>query len=122
MSDDESGYKSAGTKVPMFDGSIKNWPCFKTKMASYLARLNLSDLLSNKGKDIEKDSANLQGDESQVKAAAKLRANNRKAAGILLNAIQTKTDKGKAAFHLIEKFHNVSDGYAGGTSTTNGML
>ena len=59
MSDDESGSRSAGTKVPVFDGEIENWPYFKTKMASYLARLDLSDLLSNKGKNIEKDSANL---------------------------------------------------------------
>ena len=115
MSDHENGHKSAGTKVPVFDGSIENWPQFKTKMASYLARLNLSDLLSDKGKDIVKDDATVSGDDANVvRAANKLRSDNRKAGGILLNAIQTNADKGKAAFHLIEKFHNVDDGYSGG--------
>ena len=53
MSDDDSGHKSTGTKVPVFDGSVKNWPCFKTKMASHLARLNLSEILGDGVKDTD---------------------------------------------------------------------
>ena len=42
---------------------------------------------------------------------------NRKAAGALLNAINETTEEGKAAFFLIERFHDAESGYAGGHFT-----
>ena len=43
-----------------------------------------------------------------------LQKKNWKVAGILLNSVITTKAKGQLAFYLIEKFHNVSDGFAGG--------
>ena len=42
----EDEYKVSETKVPMFDGKMENWPFFRKKMESYLARLNLSEVLT----------------------------------------------------------------------------
>ena len=33
-------------KCPTFDGKDKNWPFYKKKMESHLARMDLSELLS----------------------------------------------------------------------------
>ena len=113
--DDVNEYKTSGSKVPLFDGEGKNFPFFKKKMESYLARLGLSELLVKAtGGNVPKDTDAVPAQDPQRKDHLRIMRNNRKAAGILLNAILTETAKGKAAFHLIEKFHNTDEGYSGG--------
>ena len=42
-------------KCPTFDGKDENWPFCKTKMESHLARLELSESLSENAPEIPKD-------------------------------------------------------------------
>ena len=100
-------------KYPTFDGKDKNWPFYKKKMESHLARMDLSELLGDSAKQIPKDDA-VDTDAKVQKEIDELRKKNRKAAGILLNSIVCGDEKGKAAFFLIERYHNAADGYAGG--------
>ena len=99
-------------KYPTFDGKDESWPFYKKKMESYLARLDLSELLLPTTV-IERDGVVNPDATAQAKIEL-LQKKNRKAAGALLSSIDDSTEKGKAAFFLIEKFHNVDDGYAGG--------
>ena len=100
-------------KCPTFDGKDKNWPFYKKKMESHLARMDLSELLGDSAKQIPKNDA-VDTDAKAQKEIDELRKKNRKAAGILLNSIVCDDEKGKAAFFLIERYHNAADGYAGG--------
>ena len=107
--------ESSYSKIPTFDGERESWTFYKKKMESYLARKDLGHLLQSAvGSTIEKDSATLALSTDDGKQKEKLRVENRKAAGIILDSIVTTTSRGKAAFHLIEKFHSVDSGYAGG--------
>ena len=113
--DDVNEYKTSGSKVPLFDGEGKNWTFYKKKMESCIARLGLSELLVEAtGGNVPKDTDAVPAQDPARKEHLRIMRNNRKAAGILLNSILTDTTKGKAAFHLIKKFHNTDDGYAGG--------
>ena len=102
----------ACVKYPTFDGKDENWPFYKKKMESYLARLDLSDLLTGKI-TIPKDNAVGSDDKEKIEFDEK-RSKNRKAAGTLLNSIDSSTEEGKAAFFLIERYHDADDGCAGG--------
>ena len=51
-------------KVPTFDGRKSKWPFFKSKMISYLAQKNMSELLSFNG-NIEKDNKTWSNQEMQ---------------------------------------------------------
>ena len=107
--------ESSYSKVPTFDGERDSWTFYKKKMESYLARKDLALLLQETvGSTVEKDDAVIDLLTDAGKKKDELRAKNRKAAGILLDSIDTTTSRGKAAFHLIEKFHDVDSGYAGG--------
>ena len=91
----------AHVKHPTFDGKDENWPFCKKKMESYLARLDLSDLLTGKI-SVPKDNAVGSDDKEKIEFDEK-RSKNRKAAGALLNSIDSSTEEGKAAFFLIER-------------------
>ena len=99
-------------KHPTFDGADENWPFYRKKMESYLARLDLTDLLV--GTTVIPEDSDAGSSDAEKKEFAELKKKNRKAAGTLLNSIDSKTEKGKAAFYLVEKFHNADDGHAGG--------
>ena len=79
-------------KVPTFDGRKSKWPFFKSKMISYLAQKNMSELLSFNG-NIEKDDKTWSKQEMQrdeVKQVIRMRDMNRKASGVLLNCVDTE--------------------------------
>ena len=104
------------TKVPIFGGKKQDWPHFKIKLMSYLAQKSLIELLTWKN-EIPKDNKTYTEDELKtdaVKLEIKVRDQNRKAAGILLQAITTGTSHGEAAFHIVSKFIDEEAGYAGG--------
>ena len=107
--------KTEYVKCPTFDGKDKNWPFFKKKMESYLARIDVVELLSE-DVDIPLDS-DTDEDEDTLEEINRIHMKNRKAAGALLNAIDETTEEGKAAFFLIERFHDAVSGYAGGHFT-----
>ena len=103
-------------KVPTFDGDKEKWLIFKAKMESYLAQKDMVVLLSFTG-EVPKDTEIWTADE--LKDAANKRKltvqrQNRRAAGTLLGCINTSTQHGEAAFHLVQKFMDPSTGYAGG--------
>ena len=103
-------------KVPTFDGRKSKWPFFKSKMISYLAHKNMSELLSFNG-NIEKDDKTWSKQEMQrdeVKQVIRMRDMNRKASGVLLNCVDTETEAGEAAFNIVEQFIDPAGGYAGG--------
>ena len=103
-------------KVPTFDGRKSKWPFFKSKMISYLAQKNMSELLSFNG-NIEKDDKTWSNQEMQrdeVKQVIRMRDMNRKASGVLLNCVDTETEAGEAAFNIVEQFIDPAGGYAGG--------
>ena len=107
-------------KHPTFDGTDENWPFYRKKMESYLARLDLTDLLV--GTAVIPEDSDAGSSDAEKKEFAELKKKNRKAAGTLLNSIDSKTEKGKAAFYLVEKFHNADDGHAGGHFKKEWML
>ena len=81
--DDQNEYKTSGSKVPLFDGESKNWPFFKKKMESYIARLGMSDLLSEAtGNHIPLDTDPVPAQDPAKKEHNWKMRNNRKAAGI----------------------------------------
>jgi hypothetical protein len=91
----------------MFDEEKENWPFYRKKLESYIARLGLALLLDEvHGGNIPKD--------TEAVPSTDPTKENQKAAGILLNLIYTTTEKGQAAFHIIEKYHESATGYAGG--------
>ena len=109
----EGTYDATSYKGPKFDGQPSNWNYYKKKMESYLAGLELiylkSDTVTIRADDYEW--------EATVDAALRAREEtdqrkNRKAAGLLLSSIDTRTKEGQAAFDVIEGFHE--DPYAGG--------
>ena len=104
--------KSEYVKCPTFDGKDENWPIFKKKMESYLARIDVVELLSST--TVVAQDGDTNSDAAILAEMDRIRKLNRKAAGALLNAIDETTEEGKAAFFLIERYHNMSDGYAGG--------
>ena len=101
-------------KTPRLSGEDEDWPIFKKKFESILARVGVERmLLEETSRDLKPDNyvVTTADDEDAIKA---LQKDNRKAAGLLLNAIDDTTDKGKAMFFLIEKYHNADSGFAGG--------
>ena len=82
--------KVSGTKVPMFYGEANQWKYYKRNMASYLARIGLGELLTEtSGNAVLRDTDTLPPDGPGKKAARDLIKNNKKAAGILLNLIDS---------------------------------
>ena len=77
-------------KHPAFDGKDESWPFCKKKMESYLARLDLTELLDETTK-IPKDSETGSSDTEKAEIL-KLKQKNRKAAGVVLNSISSDTD------------------------------
>ena len=80
-------------KCPTFDGKDENWPFCKTKMESHLARLELSELLSENASEIPKDDEK-SSDAVKQTETEDLRQKNRKAAGTSLNSILCESEKG----------------------------
>ena len=66
-------------KHPTFDGKDESWPFHKKKMESYLARLDLTELLDETTK-IPKDNE-VGSSDSEKEEHSKLKQKNRKAAG-----------------------------------------
>jgi len=78
-------------KVPTFDGRKSKWTFFKSKMISYLAQKNMGEMLTY-AEEIENDTKSWSADErktDEVKKAIKMRTMNKKAAGVLLNCMDT---------------------------------
>jgi Zinc knuckle len=103
-------------KVPTFDGKKSKWPVFKSKMKSYLAQKDMGEILTYQGR-IEPDTTQFTDQEQlqdDVKALIRMRDMNKKAAGILLNCMDTETEAGEAAFSIVEEFIDESRGYPGG--------
>ena len=109
MSEDKT---TSLVKSPTFSGSQDDWPFFKAKLTAYLAKQTL-DLLTWKG-TIPKDDFKFTGDPSTIKKMQNIQKENRLAAGLLLQAINTDKDEGKATFYQVEKFMDPAEGYAGG--------
>ena len=101
------------SRALIFDGSAEQWPFFRVNFESHLARLNMSKLLTTE-KILKAGEASKEADQKDKDVKERLRKLNKKAAGILLNAIRYETDDGKADFQLISKLHDKSEGYAGG--------
>ena len=103
-------------KVPTFDGKKSKWPVFKSKMKSYLAQKDMGEILTYQG-DIVPDTRQFTNQEKQrddIKLLIKMRDMNKKAAGVLLNCMDTETEVGEAAFSIVEEFIDESKGYPGG--------
>jgi gag-polypeptide of LTR copia-type/Zinc knuckle len=103
-------------KVPTFDGKKSKWPVFKSKMKSYLAQKDMGEILTYQGK-IEPDTTQFTDKEKlqdDVKTLIRMRDMNKKAAGVLLNCMDTETEAGEAAFSIVEEFIDESKGYPGG--------
>ena len=99
-------------KIPTFDGEKDSWEFYKIQMESYLATHNLGDLTVRMiGERVRHDDYVAPANTSQedLDAISSLQSKNRKAAGILLRSISTKTTKGRAAFRLVKK-HHISTG------------
>ena len=124
--DKDSTY-SARSRFPMFSGEADDWIFYRKKMESYLARNDLSDLLDESiGGTVTKDdykfpmgSAKAAPDEkvaylAKKTAGEKLRKDNCKASGILVDSISLLTEKGKAAFFVVDKFHTAKGNFRGG--------
>ena len=102
--------------VPTFDGKRKNWRMFKAKFESYLAHKDMSLLLTWKIEVPKDDKTWSQEDlkKQENKDAKRIVEQNKKAAGLLLNCIDGKTDLGEAAFEMVHKFMDAAEGHAGG--------
>ena len=104
---------------PTFNGLETEFAYFEKKMESYLAGLELIYLVKEKGKEIPKDDDDLTNTkDGQTKAEltelVKLRDDNRRAAGIVLNSIETKSPEGVSAFNVVAHYHDGETGYQGG--------
>lgn len=98
-----SSEESYSVKYPTFSGKAEDWPCVKVKIQSVLAQKGCVELLSwPSNRDIPRDDEDLDGDNDAENDADKVlinvRKQNMKAAGILLNCIDTSTEEGKFAF------------------------
>ena len=109
----EGAYDATSYKGPKFDGQPSSWNYYKKKMESYLAGLELIYLKSDTVV-IRTDDYEWAGTvDAAVQAKEEMdRRKNRKAAGLLLSSIDTRTKEGQAAFDVIEGYHE--DPYAGG--------
>ena len=65
------------------------------------------------GTSVLKDGEAATGTTDEKELKERIRKANKKAAGILLNSVLYHEKEGKAAFHLIEKFHDKDTGYVG---------
>ena len=70
--------KTEYVKCPTFNGKDENWPFFKKKMESYLARIDVAELLSG-DVEIPLDS-DTDDDEDALEEINRIRMKNRKAA------------------------------------------
>ncbi len=104
-------------QIPLFDGSKAQWPYYKERLESALVRHDMADLLYYDG-EILPDNYEFTDEELEDQEAVdemkKLRKMNVKAAGILLDSIQTKTMDGKVAFNTVKKFKDKDEGFVGG--------
>ena len=83
-------------KSPTFDGEDKNWPIFKRKMETCLARLDLTEVLDESvhfPKDDEMGST-----EEEKERFKELKKKNRKAASALLDSITSAEEMALGAF------------------------
>ena len=108
MSDETRDY----VKCPTFDGKDENWPFFRKKFESYLAQKDLATLL--RANIVIPDDSEVGETDAEREAISELQRKNRKAAGVLLNSINSDTTAGQAAFYLVERYHNLESGYVGG--------
>ena len=99
-------------KSPTFDGKDENWPIFKRKMETYLARLDLTEVLDDSIVFPKDDEMGTTDDEKEK--FKELKRKNRKAASTLLDSITSAEEKGKTAFFFIERCFSADDGFAGG--------
>ena len=112
MTDRDDEYSSV--KYPVFNGKKKNWRIYKTKMLSYLAQKGCVELL-RWTTEVPKDNEDLSAATATAQERLKIRKQNAKAAGILLNSIDAEdNEKGEFAFFKVEKYVDSSDGYAAG--------
>ena len=102
-------------RAPVFNGEADEWPFFKAKLKAYLAKCKLTKLVTWKGV-IRKDGHVWADSYDATKKAEEvlIQEQNIQAVGILLQAIDTSTAAGKAAFYQVEKFMDADAGYAGG--------
>ena len=103
---EESKETRSEKQIPLFDGSKEQWPFYKERLESTLVKYGLAQLLYYDG-DIVPDNYVFTDEEKKDKEAVKLmkelRGMNVKAAGILLDSIQTKTMDGKIAFNTVKR-------------------
>ena len=116
MSTSELGYSKASYYPPTFSGKKEDFPFYRKKMESYLAYVDCGVLMTEEGSQVKRDNHTWAENTSEevIEKDKALMKKNRKAAGIVLNSILVDTEKGKAAFALVESFHNADDGFAGG--------
>ncbi len=101
---------------PTFMGTPEDFQFYKPKVESYLAGAGLGIVLMD-GDNVQPDNHAWSTDPADavaVEEGKKLQYKNRKAAGIVLNSIDTSSKKGKQAFKLLAKFHDANTGFAGG--------
>ena len=114
---EESKETRSEKQIPLFDGSKEQWPFYKERLESTLVKYGLAQLLYYDG-DIVPDNYVFTDEEKRDKEAVKLmkelRGMNVKAAGILLDSIQTKTMDGKIAFNTVKEFKDKDEGFIGG--------
>ena len=99
-------------KSPTFDGKDENWPIFKRKMETHLARSDLTEVLDESvhfPKDDEMGST-----EDEKEKFKELKKKNRKAASTSSDSISSGDEKGKTAFFFVERCFSADDGFAGG--------
>ena len=92
--------ESSSSKAPTFDGKVANWQYYKVKMESYLARLDLSEMLDPS--TVIAQDAHGETDDAKKKAIELLQKKNRKAAGILLNSIDMKSCNSKSNRSIVD--------------------
>jgi hypothetical protein len=112
----EVGYSKASYYPPTFSGKEEDWAYYRKKMESYLAYQECGVLFTEEGDNTKEDDYQWEEDidEEEMKDNKELMKKNRKAAGIVLNSILVDSEKGKAAFAIVEAFHNPESGFAGG--------
>jgi len=86
-----------------------NWPFFRIKLETYVAQ-KIGTEIGAYNLDIPKDTDDLSNDAAKVK----VRMQNAKAFSVLLNSIDTSTERGKFVFRKVSKFIKQTDGYAAG--------
>ena len=92
----EEHEEKVSLKVPVFDGRKSKWPVFKRKFRTCLAAKELTPLLLNNDPIIKDQKVHTE-EELKVEAnktKSKMRSMNNKAAGLLLNCVDTSADLG----------------------------